>query len=116
MAAARDCEEALQALYVEFVSIDLVRARDKADELLGHARLRRRQHEIAELETKRLLDLAVKRGKIDRTGKKEWKLKIKASAAQGKLLDKELEKLAKAALQAETELEKAREAARALPK
>lgn len=114
MRAARECEEALQALYAEFVSPKLVRARDAADERLGHARARRRAHDIAERETKRLLELAERRGKIDKRTRAEWLAKLKASAADGKRLDAELEELTKAALEAETALEDARAAARAV--
>lgn len=116
MKTARECEEALQALYAEFVDVKLVRARDAADQALGHARARRRQHDIAERETKRLLKIARARGKIDDRTEREWKAKLAASAKDGKRLDAELEELTKAALEAETALEDARARARELPK
>lgn len=112
--AARECEEARQALFAEFVPIGLVKARDRADEALGHARLGFRRHELDELETKRLLKIAKSKGQIDSKTAKEWHMKIKASARDRKRLAEELAKLTENALACENALAEARAAALAI--
>jgi len=45
MRDARECDEAIHALYAEFVPVDLVRARDAAENLVAHALLALNQHD-----------------------------------------------------------------------
>lgn len=109
--AARECDEAIHALWVEFVPIELVKARDAAENLVAHARLKLNQHDRDEAETKRLLAIATKSGRIDKTSAKEWKMKITASAKERKHLTGALDNLTAAALAASTALVDARAAA-----